>query len=87
MKRCFFRGERAAQAGRVLLGERKDFDPARYDRYPELELVLQEDGRSSLWGNLGGDADLLQDTRRDPRGLARDAAAWADEVWDEPDGD
>ncbi|WP_195984034.1 hypothetical protein [Clostridium sp. D33t1_170424_F3] len=65
MKRLFFRGEKRVAAARILFGEEEDFCPHTYEKYTELEVVIQEDGRYSVWGNLPDDADLLQDTRRD----------------------
>lgn len=65
MKRLLFRDEKRITAARILFGEEEDFHPHVYEKYTELEVVVQDDGRYSVWGNLTDDADLLQDTRRD----------------------
>lgn len=70
-----------------MFQEKKNFDLNRISNYSELELVLQDDGRFSLWGNLPQDSHLLQDTRKDPRGLVKEAALLADEIRIEDDAD
>ena len=86
MKRLFFRKNAALEAASLLLHERKSFDLNQISKYSELELALQDDGRFSLWGNLEDDCDLLQDTRKDPKGLVQQVEALADEILtdDEP---
>lgn len=78
MKRLFFRGEKRVAAARILFGEEEDFLPHAYEKYTELEVVVQDDGRYSVWGNLPDDADLLQDTRRDFQNKTVNLEALAD---------
>lgn len=75
----FFR-EHKWDAVNGLFGGQKDFDPRRYETYEELEVVQQDDGRFSVWGNFAEDTDLLRDTRKDTQGLFAAVAALADEV-------
>ena len=49
-------------------------------REHKLEVVQQDDGRFSVWGNFAEDTDLLRDTRKDTQGLFAAVAALADEV-------
>ena len=79
MKRYFFR-EHKWDAVNGLFGGQKDFDPRRYETSEELEVVQQDDGRFSVWGNFAEDTDLLRDTRKDTQGLFAAVAALADEV-------
>ena len=46
----------------------------------ELEVVRQDDGRFSVWGNDKEDTDLLRDTHKDPQALFAAIADLADEV-------
>ncbi|MGI5958062.1 MAG: hypothetical protein ACOX60_01420 [Massiliimalia sp.] len=80
MKRLFYKGDKILQAANLLFGEREDFDVTDYMEYEELEIVLQEDGRFSVWGNYQDDADLLRDTHRDMNGNLAKVAAMADEI-------
>lgn len=70
MKRYFFRAHKW-DAVNGLFGGQKDFDPRRYETYEELEVVQQDDGRFSVWGNFAEDTDLLRDTRKDTQGAFR----------------
>lgn len=79
MNRYFYRKHRE-EAARILFGGQQDFDPHKYEKYEELEVVRQDDGRFSVWGNFLEDADLLQDTRRDTQGLFADIEGLADET-------
>lgn len=83
MLRYYFRHDGAEQAAEILFGGNKDFDPESFAKYYELELVLQADGRYSVWGNFDEDSELIQDTRKDPQGLVRQASFLAEEVWDD----
>ena len=84
MKRYFFRVHKQA-AARGLFGGREDFAPRTYEKYGELEVVRQDDGRFSVWGNFEEDADLLQDTRRDAESLFSRIVDLADEVVEDAD--
>ena len=79
MKRYFCRAHKW-DAVNGLFGGQKDFDPRHYEMYEELEVVQQDDGRFSVWGNFTEDTDLLRDTRKDTQGLFAAVAALADEV-------
>ncbi len=79
MKRYFYRTHKE-EAARGLFGWKEDFDLCAFDKYGELEVVLQDDGRYSVWGNFTEDTDLLQDTRRDSGGLFAAVEGLADEV-------
>ncbi|WP_050697539.1 hypothetical protein [Anaeromassilibacillus senegalensis] len=78
MKRLFFRDEKRVAAARILFGEEEDFHPQAYEKYTELEVVVQDDGRYSVWGNFPDDADLLQDTRRDSQNKTAELEPLAD---------
>lgn len=80
MRRLFFRGEHRFRAAELFFGGREDFRVEDYAPYLELEAVLQDDGRFSVWGNLPGDAVLLRDTRPDWHGVLHTALHMADEV-------
>ena len=79
MKRYFFRTHKWDAINR-LFGGQKEFDPHRYEKYTELEVVRQDDGRFSVWGNDKEDTDLLRDTHKDPQALFAAIADLADEV-------
>ncbi len=83
MKRLFFQGERKIQAATLLFGQEENFDPENYRKYVELEVVLQDDGRFSVWGDLEDDADLLRDTKPDWRHVAPQLEQLADQVMEE----
>ncbi len=83
MIRYFFRGQKVSEAAKMLLGDRKDYAPEHYIHYEELEVVVQDDGRFSVWGNRGEDSDLLQDTRKDYEGLIDRVKDHADEFWED----
>lgn len=85
MKRLFFGKEQIPAVATSLFGERDDFDLGKFMKYEELELVLQEDGRFSLWGNLPDDTDLLRDTRKDSAGKVEQLAFLAQRVIEEED--
>mgnify|MGYP000159575729 FL=1 len=80
MKRLFFRGERRFRAAELFFGDRPDFRVEDYVPYLELEVVLQDDGRFSVWGNLADDSELLRDTRPDRQGVMHLALHLADQV-------
>lgn len=80
MKRFFYQGEKILQVANLLFGDREDFDISDYAEYEELEIVLQDDGRFSVWGDYSDDAELLRDTHRDMDGKLPAAVALADEV-------
>ena len=48
-----------------------------------MEIVVQDDGRYSVWGNLRDDSELLQDTRRDPERRVKQLLALVDEIAEE----
>ena len=83
MKRLFFTGKSVSRAAAAIFGGEKDFSPEKYAAYEEIELVVQEDGRFSVWGNLTDDAYLLRDTRRDTSGMAAKLLPLADNVVEE----
>lgn len=83
MKRYFYRDAAKTQAAVALFGRQEQFNPADYQKYLELEVVQQDDGRFSVWGNFPDDSDLLQDTRRDPERLIPSICNLADEVREE----
>ncbi|HCA71325.1 MAG TPA: hypothetical protein DHW78_10370 [Ruminococcaceae bacterium] len=83
MKRLFFRGEHKFRVAEFFFGRRRDFCVEDYIPYVELEVVLQDDGRFSVWGNLPDDADLLQDTSHDPHHLVSKIFPLADEILEE----
>ena len=80
MERVFIRGVNQIKAAELLFSEKEDFSPEDYRKYRELEIVVQEDGRYSVWGNFSDDADLLQDTRKDPEGRVKKLMLLADEI-------
>lgn len=66
MKRYFYRKNKVTLVCRELFGGREDYKEGQYEKYEALEIVEQEDGRFSVWGDLGEeDADLLRDTKPD----------------------
>lgn len=84
MKRYLYRKDRVFQTIKVLFGEREDFNENDYMKYTALEVVVQDDGRFSVWGDLGDeDADVLRDTKPDHRGLLPQIAALANDVIEE----
>lgn len=83
MKRYFYRDAAKTQAAVALFGRQEKFNLADYQKYQELEVVQQDDGRFSVWGNFPDDSDLLQDTRRDPELLIPSIRNLADEVREE----
>ena len=68
------------KAAELLFSSKEDFSPEKYRKYNELEIVVQEDGRYSVWGNFQDDSDLLQDTRKDPDNRVKQLLALADEI-------
>lgn len=80
MKRLFFRGKNQMRAAEIFFSDREEYCSSDYEKYTELEVVVQEDGRYSVWGNLEDDADLLQDTRKDSQNLVSKILLWADEI-------
>ena len=87
MKRYFYRGAKVLETAKTLFAEKKEFRVEDYKKYQELELVVQDDGRFSVWGNYQEDSDLLQDTRKDPLGLIGKIIRQADEVIDDSEDD
>lgn len=87
MKRYFYRGAKVLTTAKALFAEKKEFRVEDYKKYQELELVVQDDGRFSVWGNYQEDSDLLQDTRKDPLGLIGKIIRQADEVIDDSEDD
>ena len=83
MKRYFYRGKKVLEAAKVLFSEKKSFQENDYQKYSELELVVQDDGRFSVWGNYGEDSDLLQDTKKDPLRIAAKILDQADAMKDD----
>ena len=83
MKRYFYREAAKVQAAVALFGRQEQFDPDNYRKYQELEVVQQDDGRFSVWGNLPDDSELLQDTRRDSERLIPSIQSLANEVREE----
>lgn len=84
MKRYFYRRNKVILVCRELFGGQEDYRESRYEKYDSLEIVEQEDGRFSVWGDLGEeDADLLRDTKPDhSRALPR-VIPLADDVTDD----
>lgn len=80
MKRLLFRGEHKLRAAKLFFSEKPRFHVEDYNLYLELEVVWQDDGRYSIWGNLDDDAELLQDTTHDPYHLVERALPLANEV-------
>jgi len=80
VERLWIRGLNQVKAAELLFGDQDDFDGEKYRYYEELEIVVQDDGRYSVWGNYTDDADLLQDTRRDSAGAVKRLLALADEI-------
>ncbi len=83
MKRLYFMGGHKRAAAALLFGEQEDFQEEDYQKYQELEVVLHQDGRFSVWGNLTEDADLLRDTKPDKQGVIAKLLPLADEVLEE----
>lgn len=83
MKRLLFRGEHKFRAAELFFGDKPRFQVEDYVPYKELEVVWQDDGRYSVWGDLDDDAVLLQDTTHDPRHLVPHTLPLADEVLEE----
>lgn len=69
MKRIFFKGDSQREIIKLLFGNQEDFSWQKYAAYREIEVVVQEDGRYSVLGNLQEDSDLLQDTRKDKNNM------------------
>ena len=80
MKRLYFRGGNRFRAAELFFSEKKDFRAEDYIPYAELEMILQDDVRFSVWGNTDDDTVLLRDTRPDFRGVAHLALHLADEI-------
>ncbi len=80
MKRMFFYGEKQVKAIEKAFAHRKEGPPQFGDAYSELEIIAQEDGRFSVWGNHGEDSDLLQDTRKDTEKILPELLLLADSV-------
>ena len=83
MKRLFFQGEHKILAATCLFGDEENFDPETYQKYVELEVVVQENGRFSVWGDLDDDADLLRDTKPDWNHVVPQLELMADEIMEE----
>ena len=80
MERIWIRGVNQLKAAELLFSYKENFSPEEYRKYKELEIVVQEDGRYSVWGNFHDDSDLLQDTRKDPDNRVKQLLALADEI-------
>lgn len=80
MKRLIFMGDHIVQAARLLFPEDDRYTQKQIALWPELEVTVQEDGRYAVWVNLVNDADLLEDTRRDTRGVVAQLLPLADEI-------
>ena len=80
MERIWIRGVNRLKAAEMLFSSKEGFSVDTYRKYDELEIVVQDDGRYSVWGNFRDDSDLLQDTRRDPENCVRKILVLADEI-------
>ena len=67
-------------AAQLIFGDNEDFNPENYRRYQQLEVVVQPDGRYSVWGDYAEDADLLRDTKRDHKGVIEQLEVFADDI-------
>lgn len=84
MKRYFYRKNKVILVCRQLFGGRDDYKESQYEKYEALEVVAQEDGRFSVWGDLGEeDADLLRDTKSDHGRVLPQVIPMADDVTNE----
>ena len=78
--RMFFREGGITMAAQLIFGDNEDFNPENYRRYQQLEVVVQPDGRYSVWGDYAEDADLLRDTKRDHKGVIEQLEVFADDI-------
>ncbi|WOC31594.1 MULTISPECIES: hypothetical protein [Caproicibacterium] len=85
MKRLLFHGEHKFRAAELFFHDKPRFRVEDYIPYIALEVVWQDDGRFSIWGDLDDDAVLLQDTSHDPRHLVEHALPLADGVEEDAD--
>ena len=83
MERMWIRGVNRLKAAELLFSAIEGFSVDTYRKYDELEIVVQDDGRYSVWGNLRDDSELLQDTRRDPERRVKQLLALVDEIVEE----
>ncbi len=80
MTRYYYGQSKVVLAARELFGWQEDYADEKYSRYTGLEIALQEDGRFSVWGDLGEeDAELLRDTKPDHKNLLPRVLGFADE--------
>ena len=78
--RYYYGQGKVVLAARELFGWQEDYADEKYSRYTGLEIALQEDGRFSVWGDLGEeDAELLRDTKPDHKNLLPRVLGFADE--------
>ena len=61
MERMWIRGVNRLKAAEMLFSSKEGFSVDTYRKYDELEIVVQDDGRYSVWGNFRDDSDLLQE--------------------------
>ena len=80
MKRLIFMGKHIMQAAMILFEDNDDFTTKQIASWPELEVTVREDGRYAVWVNLIDDAELLQDTRRDTKGVLEKLLPYVDET-------
>ena len=80
MKRLIFMGKHIVPAARILFEGDDRYTPKQYSLWPELEVTLHDDGRYAVWVNLIDDEELLQDTKRDTRGLIAKLTPYVDEI-------
>ena len=84
MKRSYFGKSKTVLAARALFDWKEGYRDETYARYDSLEIAVQDDGRFSVWGNLGEeDADLLRDTKPDARNQLAQVLGIADEISEE----
>ena len=80
MKRIYYQGRGLEEAASVLFGQKDNFSAEDYRRFDQLELVVQDDGRFSVWGDRGDKAELLRDTAADPHGIVEHLTPYCCEI-------